>query len=603
MRKKHLLEKKQTFHKNGELLLKGRPVSRGVAIGQSICLHGTKRQFFKTKLEKNLEKELRRFRASVRLAKRQIKKISGSGGQQNHNDIFLTHLMFLEDQTLLTKIEKKISEEKVNAEWAVKTVTDEYIAQYKTIPDKHLRERYIDLKDISERILTALGGGKKPEFNLPANSIIIAKELKPSTLIELSESNPIGIITENGGWTSHTFILARELNLPAVTGLKGILRRVQSGEELVLDGFNGQVFIKPKTETIHRFKVEAGKKEKPIIPVPNSELNELKTLDNVPVTIRANLDFLSGIKDISAMGAKGIGLYRSEFLFNQNKGFPTEAVQIESYRKIGKIAGEQGVIIRTFDLSTDQFSNDSITKETNPALGLRGIRWGLKNEKEFRKQLKALLQSSYRTKIDIVVPMITDVAEILRVKQLIKQEKNKLRRKEIKFGDPKLGAMIEVPAAVISIDEILKEVDFINVGTNDLVQYLIAVDRDNEEVSDWFRTLHPAVIKCIEMIAKAVEKNKKPMILCGEMAGTPIYVAILIGLGITDFSMNLRSIPRVKNLITHIAFEEADNVVKELMKCPTADEMEDFVRLNFVKHWKHLFNDFNLPPKRKSFYR
>ncbi len=607
MRKKHSWEMIKLNGRNDELMLTGRPVSRGVGIGKTLCLHGNKRQFYRVTLNNNnIEKEVRRFRASVRLAKRQLNKISKNKKliNQNQNNIFQTHLLFLEDKSLLNKIENQIYNEKVNAEWAVKTITDEYIANYKTIADRHLREKYIDLEDIAERILVALGGGKKPSVDFEKNSVIIAKELNPSTLIELSENKPIAIVTENGGWTSHTFILARELNLPAVTGLKGILRRVHTGEEIIVDGFNGQVFVQPKAETIKKFKVEEKQIQTKVETGKFAAVKEnLKTLDGVEVNIRANLDLPKAYKESKKMGAKGIGLYRSEFLFNQNKGFPTEKEQVESYQNIAELVGEDGVIIRTFDLNIDQFAGENAEKEKNPALGLRAIRWGLKNEKEFRTQLRALLKASYQNKIDIVLPMISDIAEIIRVKQILKQEKNKLTRKNIDFGNPKLGAMIEIPAAVFLIEEIIKEVDFVNLGTNDLVQYLLAVDRDNEAVADWFRTLHPAVIKSIKKVSEVANRYEKPLIVCGEMAGTPIYVAILIGLGVTDLSMNLNSIPRVRNVISNIAYEEAKSVADELQMCRTSDELEQFVRENFKKHWKHLFDEKTLPQNRKNFYK
>ncbi len=607
MRNEKQLNKKTIIDRKEELILTGRPVSRGVGIGKSLCLHGDKRQFYRVSLNENkVEKEIRRFRASVRLAKRQLNKISKNREltSQNHFNIFQTHLLFLEDKSLLNKIEDQIFKQKVNAEWAVKVITDEYIASYKTIPDRHLREKYIDLEDISERLLTALGGGKKADVNFEVNSIIIAKELNPSTLIELSENNPAAIVTENGGWTSHTFILARELNLPAVTGLKGILRRVQTGEEIVVDGFNGQVFIKPAKKTVKKFKLEkkqtqTGVQTEKFVPVKG----DLKTLDGVKINILTNLDLPKAYKQSKKMGAKGIGLYRSEFLFNQNKGFPTEKEQVESYQNIAELVGKDGVIIRTFDLNIDQFAGENAEKEKNPALGLRAIRWGLKNEKEFRTQLRALLKASYGKKIDIVLPMISDVAEIIRIKQILKQEKSKLSRKNIKFGEPQLGAMIEIPAAVFMVEEIIKEVDFINLGTNDLVQYLLAVDRDNEAVADWFRTLHPAVLKSIKKVSEAANKYDKPLIVCGEMAGTPIYAAILIGLGVRNLSMNLNSIPRVRNVIANIAFDEARSVAEELQKCRTSDEMEEFVRENFKKHWKHLFDEKTLPAMRKKFYK
>lgn len=580
--------------KNIESSLSGTAVSRGVGIGKIVSLFGKKRQFYRVALETSkIEKELRRFRAAVRLAKNQLKKISQINNGETPSGIFETHLLFLEDKSLLEKIENTIETEKVNAEWAVKVVTDKYIATYKNIADEHLRERYIDLEDISERILTALGGGRKTNIRLDKNSIIVAKELKPSTLIELINSNPKAIITENGGWTSHTFILARELNIPAVTAIKGILRRVDSGETVIVDGFKGNVIFKPAQVTLKNYKEKAeqtSKKEKPEI-----IKGDLKTLDNHLIKVHANLDLASDYAKAKKFGADGIGLYRSEFLFNQNKGFPKENEQIESYRKVAKLVGDGGVKIRTFDLSIDQLAYENVEKEKNPALGLRAVRLSLAYEKQFRTQIRALLRASYEQNIDVVLPMISDVSEIRRAKKILEEESAKLARRKIRHGRPRLGAMIEVPAAVFICDEIISEVDFVNLGTNDLVQYLLAVDRDNELVSGWFRTLHPAVLKSVKTVIEAGEKHDKPIIVCGEMAGSPVYAALLVGLGAKELSMNLNSILRVRNILSQIAFEEAREIVRDLETCRTSEEIEQKVRKNFLEKWAHLFGEHDLP--------
>ncbi len=299
-------------------------------------------------------------------------------------------------------------------------------------------------------------------------------------------------------------------------------------------------------------------------------------------------------------GAQGIGLYRSEFLFNQFKGFPPEQEQIKAYRKIAQLVGADGVRIRTFDLSVVQLFDESAEKEQNPALGLRGIRLGLSHKKEFRLQIRALLQASADSFIDIVLPMISDVSEILSAKKILKQEKELLKKKGIRFGNPRLGAMVEVPSAVLMIEEIAGEVDFFCLGTNDLVQYLLAVDRDNEAVADWFRTLHPAVLRAIKTVLQAAENNDIPIIVCGEMAGSPFYVPILIGLGATDLSMNVNSILRVRRIISGIAFEEAQEIVKKLEVFKTSDEVEDYVHNSFQEKWSHLFSPDIVPPKNKN---
>ena len=271
----------------------------------------------------------------------------------------------------------------------------------------------------------------------------------------------------------------------------------------------------------------------------------MKTLDGWPITIRANLDLPSAYKQAKRFGCEGIGLYRSEFLFNQFKGFPTETEQIEAYRQIAELAGDDGVRIRTFDLSLENLTGENEDKEKNPALGLRAIRMSLTRKKQFRTQIRALLQASFENNMDIVLPMISDVSEIIQTKESSKPKRN-LPQKRHKYGSPRLSAMIEIPSAVLIAEEIAAEVDFLCLGTNDLVQYLLAVDRDNEAVADWFRTLHPAVFRAVKMVVKAAEDSDTPLIVCGEMAGSPFYAPVLIGLGVTEMSMNVNSIPQVR---------------------------------------------------------
>ncbi len=589
-------------HKNnGEIRLTSRAVSRGVAIGKIVCLHGQTRQFYRINInESQVEREIRRFTAAIRLTKKQLKKISSQNKKlvkEEKADIFDAHLLILEDQSLFTKIENKIKDQKVNAEWAVKIILDSYISNYKTISDEHLRDRYIDLQDISDRLLNALGGGEKSIISLEKDSIIVAKEVKPSTLIELTNSQLKAIIAENGGWTSHTFILARELNLPAVTGTKNILRRVKTGDDVIVDGYNGQVILHPTQETVNEYKVAAAHFQKGNLEAVETPKGNAKTLDGREIIIRANLDLNTGYEKAEKLGAQGVGLYRSEFLFNQYKGFPSESEQIEAYQTIGKLVGEKGVKIRTFDLSADQVTSENLNTEKNPALGLRGIRLGLSQQKELRTQLRAILQASAGYNIDILLPMISDVAEIIKVKAILRKEKNNLKKNKIAFGNPKIGAMIEVPSAVLTIEEISKEVDFLSLGTNDLVQYLLAVDRDNETVADWFKTLHPAVLLSIEKVLSEADKREIPVIVCGEMAGSPFYAPILIGLGAKELSMNINSIARVRKTVAGIAFEEAREVAKKIGELQTTEEIENFIRLSFSQKWSHLYSPDILPVK------
>lgn len=576
-----------------ELRLKARALARGVAIGRVVRLHGSKRQFYRIDLDENrIEREIRRFRASIRLARRQLRKIGAdktAPAREARSDIFGAHVLILDDHSLHTKVEDTIREKKVNAEWAVKIVTDTYVSTYKNIPDEHLRQRYIDVEDVAERILTALGGGAESNIRLGKDSVIVASEVKPSTLIELARSGPKAMITEHGGWTSHTSILAREINLPAVTGIKKILRRVRTGDHVIVDGYNGQVILNPTAETIAKYSLAAAHFQQINYETVSAPGEPVRTLDGREITIRANLDLPSAYKQAKRFGCKGIGLYRSEFLFNQFKGFPTETEQIEAYRQIADLAGDDGVRIRTFDLGLEHLPGEHEDKEKNPALGLRAIRMSLSRKKQFRTQIRALLQASYEHNLDIVLPMISDVSEIIETKKVIAAERDTLKRKRVNIGTPRLSAMIEIPSAVFIANEIAAEVDLMCLGTNDLVQYLLAVDRDNEAVADWFRTLHPSVIRAVKMVVDASEQSGTPLIVCGEMAGSPFYAPILIGLGVTELSMNVNSVPQVRKVIGGIAYHEALELVTAVSKCTTADDIDRIVHEKSLEKWEHLF--------------
>lgn len=586
-------------HQKGHSVLSARSVSRGTAIGTAVCLHGRKRQFNRVSIDvAKIDKEIRRFRASIRLARQQLRKIA-AGPDAASTGVFDMHLMILDDRSFNDKVERQIIDQKVNAEWAVKSVTDAYVHSQKSIADEHLREKYIDLEDIADRILTALGGGRQSSLALKRDSIVVAKELKPSTLIELTASNPRAIVTEHGGWTSHTFILARELNLPSVAGVKGVFRRIKDGDELIVDAYDGTVIVGPTPESRRKYVTKRNRRTLLDTEPMQSAPRELKTLDGREIVIRANVDIPDVYPRAKQLGSLGIGLYRSEFLFNQFKGFPSEAEQVRAYKKIAGEAAGDPVRIRTFDLSADQLVAQTGEKEKNPALGVRAIRLMLSHRKEYRTQLRAILLASVENPIDIVVPMVSDISEIDETKRLLERERQTLKKRGIEVAMPRIGAMLEVPATVMIAEEIGREVDFFCLGTNDLVQYLLAVDRDNAGVADSFRSLHPAVIRSIRTVLAAGTKCGISTVICGEMAGSPAYVALLVGLGATELSMNVNSIPRVRRTVEGIAFEEARNIVNELTACRRSDEVEDTIRTRFKEKWSHIFTDDLLPPKRR----
>ena len=571
-----------------ESVFEGRPVSRGIAFGKAVCLFGENRQFYRTEIpHTSVPAEINRFSTAHERACRRVRRAANStrSGSDEIASIFDMHLAMLQDSTLKDKIIELIRSEGINAEWAVKVVTDEYIAQYRAIPDEHFRDRYIDVEDIADQLQSALGGGKHP-VRLAPDSIIAARELRPSTLTEFASCHPNALITESGGWTSHTFILARELGIPAVTGIRKLMRRVKPGDVLIVDGYKGQVIVNPSAATVESFKEHINPNHEP--ESASSSGFPIKTLDGREIIIRANFDITTSYQKAKLLGARGIGLYRSEYLFNRFKGFPSELEQLKAYREIAASAGPDRARIRTFDLGIDQTLDGSGRREKNPALGLRGIRLAKAMPQQLRTQLRALLQASTDSNVDIILPMVSGVDEIRFVRESLEREKEALSAKGVPIGSPGLGAMIEVPSAVFNIDDILSEVDCVCLGTNDLVQYILAVDRDNESVASWFRTLHPGVFAAIRRVLDASNLAGKPAVVCGEMAGSAYYAPILVGLGATELSMNVNSISSVRHTISGIAFDEARRLVGLISRLSSADDIEREVDSFFNSHWSHL---------------
>ncbi|MEP6705747.1 MAG: putative PEP-binding protein, partial [Acidobacteriota bacterium] len=367
-----------------------------------------------------------------------------------------------------------------------------------------------------------------------------------------------------------------------------ILRRVSTGDTAIVDGYSGSVILNPTLETLERYRLPADQFQQINYNDVTVGDTDTKTLDGRKITIRVNVDLPEIYKRAKRIGARGIGLYRSEYLFNRFNGFPTEDQQYEAYREIAEYAGEDTVKIRTFDLGAEQLYEQSHGREKNPALGLRAIRLGLTNTAHLRTQLRAIIRAAHGQNIDLVIPMVSGIEEIDDVRNLVGEEKDNLSRTGIPAGDPRIGAMIEVPSAVLLIDDIVRDTDFVCLGTNDLVQYLLAVDRDNESVSGWFRTLHPAVIRAVASVINSCAKGPTPLTICGEMAGSPFYLPLLIGLGATELSMNVNSILRVRKVISGIAYQETVAIARESEKCRTASEVEALLEQHIAEKWPHL---------------
>jgi len=574
-----------------EIRIYGTAVSRGTATGRIVCLYGDRRQFFRARIpDQDVDAEVQRLTAAVASANDAIKSdiaAASKGGRSTIAEILETHHLLLQDQSLLEKLFDLIRREKVNAEWAVQAAVDEFSSRLRNIFDNNLQERYLDVEDIGDRVLTALGAVSQ-SIELPRQAIVAAKEIRPSMLLQLIARGVIGVVTESGGWTSHTSILARESKIPAVSGLAQIFSVLQNGHSIVVDGNKGEIILNPSESTSAFFRPSS----KPTIErsayVVKPE-NGLRTLDEREIILRTNTTSAGSYAAAEANGAKGIGLFRSESLITIPNQIPDETTQYEAYLKIANICGKHGVRIRTFDIDADQIQDRPTGRQKNPALGLRAVRLGLTHREMLRPQLRAILRASHSANISLIVPMVTGVSEMRAVRQLMRSEANELQSEGVPCASPLIGAMIEIPSAVLIVEQVAGEADFLCLGTNDLAQYLLAADRDNESVSRWFRTLHPAMIRAVGQVIDACSKAGKPLTVCGEMAGSPFYVLVLIGLGATDLSINPDSIESVSRVIAGVSYEETAELISEIEKFTTADEIENIVETTAREKWSHLF--------------
>ena len=606
----------QESAKKEEARWKGLGVSDGIVIGRVLRLHNGSKTIYRARIdEADVARERRRFRAAMRMARRQLRGIKERAEQElgrGHAYIFDAHLLFLEDAQLIDEVEGHITREFANAEWAVKVVGDRLLSVYSEITDEYLRERGSDIEDVVRRVLENLSGERTQYRNLSVDAVIVSPDLLPSAVAELDLHHARAHLgrwrrlrhrnrvperpRSDGGWTSHTSIIARGLGIPAVVGLRDFFRRTRTGDKIIVDSFRGEVILHPSTETLHKYQAEIEKRSKGNLADPVVVQGLAVTADGFGIRLRANVELAAEFAGIKKFGAQGVGLYRSEFLLSQPGVMLSEDEQYEAYKLLAQVVGEGGAIVRLFDLGGRDLPDET---EKNPALGLRAIRFDLRNESMMRTQLRAILRAASHGDLDLVLPMVADVGDVRRSRQILEEERKQLRANGVSHGPVKIGAMIEVPSAILTADQIARAVDFFELGTNDLVQYTLAVDRGNENVAEWFRTLHPAVLYGIDHTLRVARKANIPVIVCGEMASTPAYAVVLIGLGAVDLSMTPSSIPRVRKVLSNIDSKTAQTIAEKSLACETADEVEDLVRQELTTHWPGLFTAEMLPVARR----
>lgn len=558
--------------------------SPGVAVGRALRLDESGRhQFYYIAVSSGqVRREIRRLREAFTEARAQLQEIKEKLAHKlgsEHSYILDAHLMIIEDDRFQTEIKHAVRSRKINAEWAVRSVTDRIVSAYKQVQDSYLRERSTDIEDIASRLLTILSG--HTEFNLSElteNVVIIAEDVWPSTVAELNFNRVLGFATNAGGLTSHSAIIARALNIPAVVGIHSITQNIRTGDAVVIDGTIGEVIARPTKPVIREYlaKRESDVKRRS----PNQQANEpANTADGVRITLRANVELPNEIESLSLFGAEGIGLYRSEFMFlNHLPDLPDEEEQVELYSRLSEATGKHGASIRIFDLGGDKLSLQGFEAEQNPALGLRAIRLSMRAKPVFNTQLRAILRANMNGNLRVVLPLISTITELRLAKQFIANVKQELAESNIEHNpNLPLGVMIEVPAAAMMADIFAREADFFSVGTNDLIQYLLAVDRANENVAYLYQPLHPAVLRTIAQLVRVAETTQVPLEVCGEMAANPIQAIALIGLGIRTMSLVPASIPLIKNAIKSIEAAGIRALMGKAMTLASASEVEDLL--------------------------
>ncbi|HJX93203.1 MAG TPA: phosphoenolpyruvate--protein phosphotransferase [Pyrinomonadaceae bacterium] len=587
-----------------EIRSKGLGVSEGIVIGRVLRLQDGTRDVYRAEIEESeLERERRRFRAAVRLSRRQLEAIKERAEKElgrGHAYIFDAHLLFLEDAKLTRDVEDYIVTEHANAEWAAKVVGDRLLSIYMQINDEYLRERGSDIEDVIQRLLANLSGEVRGHPKLSDDAVIVAQDLLPSTIAELDLNHVKAIATDAGGWTSHMAIIARGLGLTAVVGLRNFYHRTRTGDQIIVDAQRGEVILNPLTTSIERYEFTAQAPSDPSRIASSNVSGPVTTRNGVDISLRANIELPTEFEAVRRFGACGVGLFRSEFLLSRPGLLMSEDEQFGSYRSLAEAAGPDGAIIRLFDLGGESGYELSDRSERNPALGLRAIRFGLKNDEVMRAQVRAILRATNFGKLSLVIPMVADVVDVRRAKKIILEERDLLQKEGIEYGEPEIGAMIEIPSAVVTADKIAAEVNFFELGTNDLVQYTLAVDRGNDDVSEWFRTLHPAVLFGINRTLKVAKDATIPAIVCGEMASTPAYAVLLAGMGAVDLSMTPAAIPRVRSTLEQIDTREAAELASRCLECASADEVEAIVRVEFRNRWPELFPPKALPREQDS---
>jgi len=576
-------------------MLQGIAASPGVAIGRAFLFRHEELDLPRYTVDKlAVDDEIGRFQSALEETRRELEEIQRRSQQEmpnGHAEIFQAHLLFLEDAMFVDEVTRRIRSTKANAEFVVTEVSNELTERLSQIDNEYVSGRAIDVHDVVKRVIHNLLGKERMDLSsLESEVIVIAHDLSPSDTALMNKTYVLGFATDVGSKTSHTAIMARALEIPAVVGLGNITSRVKTGDLVIIDGNHGKVLINPDETVVQDYLAEQRKFQE-----FERSLNILKelpavTLDNHYITLAGNIEIPEEVSSVLEHGAKGIGLYRTEYLYIRKKEMPSEDEQYESYRDAAETVAPDPVIIRTLDLGGDKFASYlEFSDDVDSLMGLRGIRLCLHRQDIFMSQLRAILRASIYSNLKVMFPMISSIEEFRLAKAVLEQAKLDLTSENIPFDpDLEVGVMIEVPSAVMTADILAKEADFFSIGTNDLIQYALAVHRVNEEIAYLYEPLHPGVLRLIQQTVDAAHNAGIWIGMCGEMAGDPVMVPILLGMGLDELSMSPAAVPEVKKLIRSLSIEDAREMKRQAFSLPTAWEIENYVYGEAMKRFPEL---------------
>ncbi|MFM8468895.1 MAG: phosphoenolpyruvate--protein phosphotransferase [Limisphaerales bacterium] len=568
----------------GETIFRGIPVSPGICVGKVLLLGQQRAQVTRREIsEADVSRELERLEQGLLATRQQLQDIQQQVTQAmgaKDASIFEAHILVLDDPTLLEGVTRMIADEKMTAEWAFHVVAERFAKTLEALPDDYLRERVADLRDVAARVVNNLMGHEEAVdvTHLKEPCIIIAHDLAPSTTARLDKKMALGFGTDVGGKTSHTAIMARSLRIPAVVGLQDISHKLHTGQTVLLDGFNGLVVLNPTDQTLFEYgQIEQRQKSF------EERLREIHdqpavTLDGAQIVLSANVEEASDAAEVKLAGGEGVGLFRTEFLFLNRSTLPSEEEQYQTYRQVASELKPAPVIIRTLDLGGDKLPTivgiTQDTAEMNPVLGWRAIRFCLQESAVFRAQLRAILRASAEGNVKIMYPMISGLEELTQSNELVEQCKAELRAAGVPFDENlEIGAMIEIPSAVMIADSLAKRVKFFSIGTNDLIQYTLAVDRLNEKIAHLYDPTHPGVLRLIKLTVEAAHRHGIWVGVCGEMASDPAMVPLLLGLGVDELSTTPPLVPPIKYIVRRLKLAECRELADFALNCESSAEI------------------------------